>query len=268
MTEFHPLPQHEAVRDGRGKYALPHPVTNHPGKFTSVTTFIKSGEPPAEHLERWKKRKLVKGLGRRSDLYALAASIPDTDSRRLDELIRDAEQAGGISEAANYGTAMHDFTEAADRGLEPFVPDEFRYDVDAYLRTLGDLGIRIIDEYIESVVYVPGYDLVGRIDRIVEHEGQLKIADLKTGKDPEKKFHAFALQFACYANASHVWDEAWGVWGDMPGVSKTEALAISLPVGSGQCDVYRIDIETGWKAVAMCEQNRRWRAYKGLGKKL
>ena len=52
-------------------------------------------------LEKWKIRTSAIGLTKRSDLFAQLAACPPEDSKRIDEIMSQALEAGGGSVGAN-----------------------------------------------------------------------------------------------------------------------------------------------------------------------
>lgn len=267
-------------RDGYGRYKIPHPDRWHalpedqrqhaPDEpWTRATTFAKSISDTYV-LDQWGNRMVAKGIALRPDLRALAAATPLTDRDTLNRIAEDAKQAAGSKVRANLGTAMHTFTESVDRGEEVNATPEEAQDLRAYRSALADAGVVVLSDYIEMTVVEPTFNIAGTFDRIVQHNGELVIGDLKTGRDLSYGWGEIAVQLAIYARASHiyVWSKDGGHFVPMPKVSQTRALVFHLPVGEAECVVYEVDIQQGWEAADLCARVREWRKTKNLARPL
>ena len=159
------------------------------------------------HIHRWEMRYLAKGMGRSPDLCVLAAAEPystgltnptvgrakSASGRALDAIIERALDRVGIHEKADYGTAVHAWTEPGNE--EPVIPAAVD-DVQSFKDAIERNGIRIIATEVftandtvraagtfDHLCWVPGYGIV--------------ICDKKTGKmNP----HEFGVQLSVYAN--------------------------------------------------------------------
>jgi hypothetical protein len=161
------------------------------------------------HLWKWKMRYLARSLGQNSDLALLAASECYTtgfdmgdekenraSGRRLDDIIERALDRGKISEKADYGTAIHAFTEPGNDGhtdnqraindtdsFWTFVNESGCFILGTELFTAND-ALRVAGTF-DHLMFVPGYGIV--------------ITDKKTSKDVHGE--DFRIQLATYANA-------------------------------------------------------------------
>src|SRR5690606_28752448 len=102
----------------------------------------------------------------------------------------------------------------------------------------------------------------GTLDRLLRQgagdRGPRIVADLKTGKDVVRYgMTEIAIQLAIYANATHVWDGE--TYTPMPTVYTDRALVIHLPVGEARCDIHRVDIKAGMRALRAAVWVREWR---------
>jgi hypothetical protein len=237
-------------------------------------------------LERWAQRNTVLGLGAREDLYALAASCTPDDKDELNRIVDQAQEAAKARSGANLGTALHRLTERIDSGeLDPSdVPTQWQPDVAAYQKALADGQVTIHREYIERIVILPDLKIAGTLDRIVTVDGQLTVADLKTGANAVDYPHDMTIQLALYANAGYMWKgtaedvdrDRWGryvlpdpekepdVYEPMPAVDQTTALVIHLPVDQGSCSLHQVDLAAGWEAAQQAVWVREWRKRKNL----
>jgi hypothetical protein len=266
--QFMAAPSRRKEFDHLKRYLLPDPVTG--GKdipWTRVSTYAKSISD-MYGLTQWEKRMVAKGIGLRSDLYALACATPIEDRKQLDDLASQAKAAAEASRGANLGTALHSFTESLDRGLEPVVPAEWRADVDAYRAQMNRYGLTAIPEYIERVVVIPELNLAGKYDRILSNGSVSLIGDVKTTQRIEFSWMEIAVQLACYAHASHIWDPVTESYTPMLAVDLKRAVVMHVPAGGGVCDLYDIDIAKGWEVAQLCAQVRAARSFKSYAQPL
>lgn len=131
--------------------------------------------------------------------------------------------------------------------------------------------------------------LGNRIIRL--NAGDHIIGDVKSGRDLDYAWGEISIQTALYAHGARDvgkvarWDPdadsgerdpetgepvnpgAWE-WEDIGIPAKSirtdVAVIMHVPVGSGECTLYWLDLEEGWKAVQLCEAVRDWRKIKGL----
>lgn len=261
----HP-PQPEVKRDRYGRYVLKHPTKNLRGALSRCTTVVKASADTYA-LGEWQKGNVARGLSRRPDLLAMAASMSPGD-RRMGKLVKDAEEAGGGSEAANLGTALHGFTEAIDRGGRlADVPENHRDDVIAYRQEMIRQQLTVVPEAIERVTMTSRWDgVAGTFDRIYRlDDGTYVIGDLKTGKvgyDPKEMFAQLAV-YAEGVNEVGVYDVAAERWERLPFDVRTDlGLIVHLPAGEATCTVYLADLEAGRHHVEFCASVRRHRKLK------
>lgn len=240
-------------------------------------------------LEQWGNRNVVLGIAARPDLYALSTTYTADDKKELGKLVKQAQEAAKAHSGANLGKALHRLTEKIDRGEILDVVAEWRGDIDAYVQTLADHGVRILPEWIERVVIAPQYQAAGTLDRLVYFDGRFMIADLKTGQDALDGDGDIAVQLAVYANATHAWlgdpeqvprdqwkryslphpDEAPDMTYELlPEIDLEKALVIHLPVGQAECTLYEIDIKAGAEAIDLALAVREWRKRKDLSSPL
>jgi len=245
--------------NGNHRYSIVDPETGQRAQCSRVSTYAKTiSDMAALHL--WEQRNVVKGLTARESLYALACSTPWEDDKAIQAIAERAREAAGASDGAHRGTALHNFTEAVDRGQPIHGPEGYLADAAAYAQALRDHQITIDPALIEAVVYVPRFQLVGRIDRVAHSPlwGN-HVEDLKTARNIWKTWCEITIQLACYAHASHWWDNARDAWVPMPAVSQTDALVAHALVGTAETTFYRVPVELGWRAAELCESARAWR---------
>lgn len=255
----------EPRRDRYGRYV----VKGRNGKdisYTRVTTFAKT-LADTYNLNAWRCRMTALGLSRRQDLLALTASTSVDDKRALDEIVIKAQEAAKADSGRNIGSALHGFTEQYDLGTLDIhtVPEPYDADIAAYAATMKAHGLVVLTEHVEAVCVIESLGLAGTMDRIVLcPDGRIRIADVKTQQSLDFGVHDIAIQMACYANASSLYDYGTEAHRPMPDVDRTTAIVIHLPAGKGECTLHDVDIAAGWEAAQLAEQVRTWRKRKGL----
>jgi hypothetical protein len=252
------------VRNGR--YRLLGVETGKMETWSRVTTFAKAIEDMSG-LHKWDQRLIVKGLGMRSDLHALAVATPLEDKAALQDVAWKAKEAAGGTEGANRGTAMHALTEKADRGDVVEAPAEWLADVEGYQKALTAGALVVDTRYIERFVAIPRYNLCGKFDRLyaTATSADHYIGDVKTAKDMSYSWGSVSIQLALYANATHYWDDDADDWIEMPKtLVRDTGIVAHVPIGVGRTDLYQVDLTAGWEAAELCAKVRAWRSRRDL----
>lgn len=224
------------------------------------------------NLELWKQRKVARGVAAHRDLQALILAVPVEDEdpalkKQLDGYVEQAKNLARADSGANMGTALHALCERADLGETLTLPDDLQADVAAYRAMLGRHGLTVGAKWIERVIVIESLGVAGTFDRIVGQRGRNYVGDLKTGR--MGYWLEIAIQLALYAHADYVFDPLDGSKVDMPNVDQEKAYVFHLSPGSAQCDLYEVDIATGWDAVQLSRQVRAMRKNdQSLGKKV
>jgi len=246
----------EIERDRYGRPLVKPPKGGKPVAYTRATTIANSLDDPAA-LTAWKMQMAAIGLSVRSDLL-LAINAAQDDKMAINKYIEDAMEVAGASRAATIGTALHTYAEKLDLGQElgP-IPDEWAGDIRAYESATKKLN----KIYIEQFCVLDKYKIAGTPDRLVEYNGELFIADIKTGRIDHP--NNIAIQLAIYAYGSP-YDIATGSRGSWGNVNQEKAIIIHLPAGTGLCKLVWIDIAEGWKGLQFAMKVRQWRDKKGL----
>jgi len=254
----------DAPKDRWGRYLI-----SRAGKklgYTRVTTIAKVTDDEAA-LKQWANRMVITGLVNRSDLLAQASTKLD-DKSALNAIAQEAITAGGGNSRANLGTALHALTEEIDLGNKPMILPGLKADVDAYTATLNKLGVKTIREYIESVIINDSSEYAGTMDRVVEYQGKLYIADLKTGTDLSYSWRSIAIQLAAYATAEYIYDWKNEKRLPMPFVDQDRAIVFHLPAGEGRCELYFVDLEAGRLGLQLALDVRAWRKRRDIESRL
>lgn len=289
----------ETKRDRYGRYIIPHPDTGKEQPWTRATTFAKSISDTYA-LSQWGLRMALLGATVRPDIVRRAhGKHVRADKKLLDELTAELKDAAGAKVAANDGTAMHSFTEMADRAwhspggprsVMDQVPPDCRAMVETYIRLLEETGLEPVSHLIEFTTVVKQYGVAGTSDNCYRatkpltlgigraevrfNPGDYVIGDKKTGRDLDYGWQEHAIQLGTYAqgiNTSGVWDRHEEKWHPDPldgAKVRTDAgVIIHLPVdpeSEKTPTVYGLDLESGWNAAVLCERVRTWRNVRKL----
>ncbi len=163
-------------------------------------------------LTTWKLRNLCRGMGMREDLAAEASALGHLtgDSKRdrlvnaeLDDIIVRAAETAGEHVKANFGTAVHGFT-------DPFavtgpVPERMQADVDSYTQAYERVGAVVFAT--EIFVVDHARKVAGTLDELVGIPAMMAavVGDKKTGK---KNLHSTLIQVASYSNGqAYDWEQ-------------------------------------------------------------
>jgi hypothetical protein len=265
------------------RYLVRLPGDDKPHLRTRVTTFIKALDSQ-ENLIPWKAAMAMTGMMRRPGLHAKVASLlaehpagwyaGDDVKKELKGIVEECAEAGGSSDRADQGTGLHRILHVVNRGVTPVLMDPYKRDVDAYVACLDKAGIRPRPALCEVTLWIPGEDerpdLVGTADMFAdwpEYPDLATVVDAKTGAT--LKPLDFATQLGCYSLATHAL--RWGLTADavvelepLPPLNMATGLIVHLPAGSGTCELYRVDLDTGRQALVAAASVRK---YRNLGKR-
>lgn len=252
----------ETPRDRWGRPLVVPPEGGKPVPYTRCTTFVGCLED-TYNLSRWQQRMVAIGLSERADLLLQMSTLDRDDKKAINALCEQAMEAAKAHAAATIGTALHALSERVDRGEDlGVIPEAYKADIDAY----ADATRELTAVHIEQFTVLDDLKIGGTPDRVVEHDGKLKIADVKTGSI-EWGMGKIAMQLAVYAH-SQTYDFDTGTRSDIGPVDLDEAIVIHLPAGQGKAELVSVDIAAGWEAVQLASQVRAWRARKDLARPL
>ena len=261
----------EPKRDGYGRPLIQQP-NGPPIAYTRISTVAKCLDDTGGLVD-WKLRRAVYGMAIRPDLIAKASAMdpanPD-DDKKLREVFKDADAAAASSTAANYGTAVHAWTEHADNGRDlSKMPAELRPDVEAYLRATRGLGMRKV--LAEKFVVIDELQCAGSFDgmwMLPDWTGQhlptiFPISDTKTGLKAVDHPHNIAIQIAMYSRGQ-LYDIETGERTPL-GADQHSGILLHTPLGTGKAAVYRLDLDEGWAAAQVARWvHSTWRKNKNL----
>ena len=229
--------------------------------YTRVSTLAKSLDN-GEALTVWKQRMTAIGLSSRADLRALVQAAKPEDTRAVDQAVKQAVEAAQAQAAANVGTALHSLTERVDDGeLGSLTVDEWiMADLNAYAQAMQ--GIRIIAK--EIFVVVDDVQAAGTFDRLVEIDGRVYVADIKTGQHEPKYPHGVSLQIAMYSRGWTYTADKGRLVDLREHVDQDRGVLIWLPSGKAKCELHWLDIAQGWEMAKTAARVRDWRSSKPL----
>jgi hypothetical protein len=258
-------------RDQWGRYKVLPPEGKKPVGYARATTVAKALDDTS-NLAAWGKRMTALGLAQRPDLLAMIQTTDATDKKALDRLCESASEAGGATARRDLGTALHKMFEQScvTPGYQP--PATYAADITAIHQTLREAGLQVVDECSELMVVLDRYQIAGMADLIVERisDGELFIADLKTGSSVQYGALGWAIQLSIYANADNIYIQGAAIDGSedlrapMPTVNKQLAFIIHCEPESGSCDLHTLDIGKGFEALETAINVREWRKARQL----
>ncbi|MGW8953515.1 hypothetical protein [Streptomyces sp. NPDC055709] len=295
------IPQHakplhpnlSVPRDGWGRPLIVPEGGGNPKGHTRTTTFIDCIEDKT-NLIAWKARNVLVGMTRRPDLAAKARELdPETEKKRLDALVEQAEDAAGANDKSRKGTYLHDLSEYVDRGdpLPKTISGADLDDMAAYMMATSVLKVIAIEQF----VVVPELGVGGTFDRLAFYEGPGPdgkpisgnfITDTKTGSIEYGKLK-MASQLATYSrgklydhkhfpvdaddkDAIKAWkkqkftaEQAAQAYSPLPPVNQEWGIIVHLPAGTGTCTLYWANLEIGWALANLALTIRKARSTKG-----
>lgn len=274
MTDAFEEPFVEVDRDRHGRYKLPDPRHIEGGviSWTRATTLARTLSDEYM-LNQWRIRQVVRGIGQRQDLYALAASTHPDDRNTLQSIGDQAQAAAESDKGANLGRALHAFSQRWDgRGELTGVPDAYHPYIRAYAASMRAAGFEIRPQLIERIVACPEIRTAGQFDRLLLPAGvpdsptrRYVVGDLKTAKLDSITFAwlEIAIQLSVYAHSPVMWNHEKQKYEAMPPVDLEYAIVMhlpqDLPADQARCDIYRVDILRGWEFALLAGKVREAR---------
>lgn len=222
--------------------------------WTRASTILDTHEDK-EGIFKWTKRLVVKGLGAREDLYALAAATRLEDKAGLLKIADQAFDYAKGQAASNLGSALHGFLERWVEGDKDLtIPSQWKGDVGAVMTAFQAHNIRLRPDLQEMVVVRPDLKdgdaggLAGRFDLVVEMlnpetgEWELIVADYKTGSDP-LAYGSWKIQqqLGLYGTGWAVWDGTH--WRPMPKIRRDKILMVHVLPGQASCQIHIGDVD-------------------------
>jgi hypothetical protein len=222
-----------------------------PRPYTRASTLGKALDDEAG-LTAWKCRMTAVGVAKRRDLI-LAANAHLSDKKVMGEIVEQAMDAAEAGAAATSGTALHEILDAYEQGHTPYIPDEYRSDVEAYLTAIRGLEfVRSETFVVDDELEVAGtYDNLWRLkhhattpDGTVLKPGELILGDKKTGADIRYGHASWSVQLSTYAHGLR-YDPATNTRLDPEPINKDWGLIVHVPVMKGTAQLLWIDLRKG-----------------------
>lgn len=240
---------------------FPHPDTGEEQAWVRASTLAKAMDDGGG-LINWAGAMVAAGAYLRPDLAGkLGARWPMTEDNKgeIYGLVEELKDAGGGSIGRNAGDTLHEMIRRINQG-EKFRPmPPWATDVSAFQNLMQRHQISINPEYVERTVCCPEIGVAGSFDFLARKRGELFVADLKTGKLGDYVWPAWVVQLTVYASAAYLYDWDTGEFSPMPAVSRKRALVVSVPAGTGEAELYSVDIEPGVRAIKAALWVRDWR---------
>lgn len=253
----------EIPRDRWGRPLIEPPDGGKPVAYTRVSTLAKSLDKQ-EALTKWKQRMTAIGMSQRPDLLALVQATRGDDRKTLDDACEQALAAARSQAAANTGTALHAFCERVDEGVpvdEIVASDTIKADLAAYQNVMASLKV------LASELFIVQDDIkcAGTFDRLVQIDGRVYVADIKTGQHEPNYPHGVTVQTAIYAHGTgyHPTKKRTASLASI-GVDLDRAILIHLPAGKATCELYWLDIAAGWEMAQTATRVRAWHSTKPI----
>ncbi len=255
----------EVDRDRWGRPLIEPIGGGKPIAYTRVSTLAKSLDKQ-EALTKWKQRMTAIGMSQRPDLLALVQATRDDDRKTLDDACEQALAAARSQAAANTGTALHAFCERIDQGVpvdEIVASDLIKADLHAYTAATQTMKMLAAETFIVQ----DDIKCAGTFDRLVQIDGRVYVADIKTGQHEPNYPHGVTVQTAIYAHGTG-YRPGKGRTAKLAdiGVDQTRGVLIHLPAGQATCDLYWLDIAAGWEMAQIATRVRAWHSTKPIEK--
>lgn len=271
--------------DRYNRYVLPDPVTGQQRSWTRVTTVAKALDD-TYNIQQWQMRMVAFGIAISPHLVAQAASFRKEDvvagddknvRKDLQDIAQRALEAAGGDQGSRLGTALHNFTDRIDHGERDVqAPPPYDKALHAYVQLIEQHRLQTNPEWIERIVVHPELGVAGKLDRLfdIEDHRELIVGDLKSQKTMDFGALGIAVQLACYANATYVWDVDAETYTVPPLRNRSTALVMHVPATRpGEATLYGIDIAKGLeylqlalavRAARSSQRNLMWRVTEPL----
>lgn len=240
------------------------------------------GNYMADHsaLDTWRMRATVYGLAQREDLAAMAAALPpilgnvrdkstltaaerlrdQSTNTRLDEIAEEAAVYANRAFKANWGTAVHSFTDPDPSGD---VPARMAADVESWNKKTKGWIFHATEMFVANDIY----QAAGTFDHLVSipwlpHLGRM-VVDKKTGAlHPDQ----WSVQLAVYAKGEpyDISTDGRVDWPDGIQPNQEWGLVVHIPFGLSRTDLYLVDLKDGHQAALTACAVRAHRSNKNL----
>lgn len=239
----------EVRRDRWGRYLVRPVDTDKPIGYQRATT-LKAMIEDTANLTGWACRMTLIGAAARQDIIASALAAGD-DRKTLNALVEQAKEAGGATVRRDLGTAVHKFLELSHADPSYVVPEPYAADVAAINAAIDVAGFDVVVEFSERILVVDSIQVAGMCDLVLRRrsDGQLFLADLKTGSSVKYGVLGFCCQLTTYSLADAVYEQGAAKDGSddvrlrPPAVSREQGIIIHCEPGSGVADLYWLTLD-------------------------
>jgi hypothetical protein len=220
-------------------------------------------------LVNWRIDRAMEGVAMDPSIAAMVAASLGLKEGRQERRER-AIQRGRGDEAADIGTALHAMSHRVESGDGFVVPPQYAADIAAYLSAKDEAGLD--SSYIEVHLCSDEWRAAGTADRIYTatrrlelpggewlEPGQSVIGDLKTGALKDYSIPGYTIQLAIYCD-SVFYDVHTDLRSPLPdGLRSDWGLIVSMPAGTGTCQLLWANLETGRVGARVVRDVRAWR---------
>lgn len=220
------------------KYHLPHP--DDPSKELIAGRASELGKTIANTftLNKYHRRMVAEGMvingSLRLEGAVARAQDRDEKRRRFNAIADKAQAAASAKEPASKGTHLHEMFQLYDARKVALadVPEPWDLDVIAYDALLRKLGIVMVPELSERIIWVRELNVAGKFDRLVKYlrlGSQWIVLDLKSGFDLSPGWHEIAVQELVYGSANMIFDPETETWSPAPSICADRGLVLHIP---------------------------------------
>lgn len=253
-------------RDRWGRYVVVPPEGGKPTGYQRATTLAKVLEDTSNLMD-WACRMTLLGAAQRPDILAAAQTTSPDDRKALNAIVERAKDAGGATIRRDLGTALHKMVENSHADPAYVVPEQYRADVEAVNAAIDAAGFDVVTEFSEKILVLDVIQVAGMCDLVLRRrsDGQLFIADLKTGASVNYGALGWSIQLSCYAHADNIYVQGPAKDGSedqrlpAPAVDRTTGLIFHVQPGSGTCDIHALELSERRLELAVAVRTERKR---------
>lgn len=254
----------EIGRDRWGRPLIPAADGGPATGYTRVTT-ISEIQGDRYHIEKWKERSVVLGMGRDPELIRFAKMVEGNetaaDKKVLNGIAEQAHKAAKSDQKALDGTELHDIFYKIHRGDVVEIPDKWRRHVAEWKRITADWTFVNTEQMVISDThsYAGTPDAFAVIPAI--HPTLPICVDYKTGKSVDFGIREMAAQLAMYVHGEFLWEHRDGLdRRPMPERSMDVGVIFHINAnGGGVSTLYQLDLVEGWEAAQRSMAVKAWR---------
>lgn len=251
-----------------GRYQIKPPGKNARTGYTRATTITKTLDDQSS-LIPWNAARTAIGIIKEPHLFAAIAACDPENKKELYDLCEKAAEAGGSATRREQGTAIHKFLERKLEDPTYAPPAPYDQDVQSILQALDNAGLTVMPGLSEFVVVNHELKIAGTADLAVQDaNGNIYVADLKTGSSVKYGAQAWAIQLFIYATGNAIYHHAVNEADDyetpLPAFDQQRGIVLHCEPASGKTDLYWIDLTVGKDGLELALAVRKHRNIKPL----